>query len=416
MQPKIALYRDESYLWGLIILRTLRKLGVKVHTLTSGQVREGALEYFDLLVVPGGWASDKSAALGPDGKKAIRDFVHAGGSYLGICGGAGFALNTHEGIGLIDIKRVPTKQRIPSFSGEINLVPDKPAHPFWRGIRSPRMFYVWWPGQFDMDGSDIRIIARYGRPGRDFALADLPASDVQDWKKWEKKYGINLNPAILEGEPAIIEGHSGEGMFFLSYPHLETPGSRKGNLALFNVLEHLRPARRKSRNGLPKPGDRKRYKISAEGVNAAREMMAAASDVIAFGERNFLWYWRNKWVLQWRRGVRGVEYSALYEMVSEIWSLVKAGHTARDAEINRKIMDTHEAALGFFAEARILLMLERCALTDGAMSAIKSDDPEVNIMRERLFSSSMRWGGEFKKLLQSLDGVLCGMTDAPPKF
>ncbi len=413
---KIALYRDESYLWGLVLLRTLRKLGVKAHTLTSAQVRAGGLEYFDLLVVPGGWASDKSAALGPDGKEAIKDFVAGGGSYLGICGGAGFALNTHDGLGLIDIKRVPTKQRIPSFSGEINLVPDKPSHPFWKGIKPPRMFYVWWPGQFDLDGADGRIIARYGRPGRDFALADLPATDVQDWLKWENKYGINLNPVILEGEPAIIEGRSGEGKLFLSYPHLETPGSRKSNLALLNVMEYLKPARRKPQNGLPERGNKKSYKISAEGVNAAREMMAAASDFIAFGERNFLWYWRNKWVLQWRRGVRGVEYSALYEMVSEIWCLIKAGNSARDAEINRKIIDAREMALEFFADARILLMLERYALTDGAMSAIRSDDPEVNIMRERLFSSSMRWGGEFKKLLKSLDEVLYGMTDPRQKF
>ncbi len=414
--PKIALYRDESYLWGLVILRTLGRLGVKVHTLTSGQVREGALEYFDLLVVPGGWASDKSAALGHDGKRAIRDFVAGGGSYLGICGGAGFALNTHDGLGLIDIKRVPTKRRIPSFSGEINLVPDKPPHPFWRGIKSPRLFHVWWPGQFDLDGNDSRIIARYGLPGRDFALADLPAPDVLDWQKWEEKYGINLNPAALEGEPAIIEGKCGDGKLFLSYPHLETPGSRKGNLAFLNALEYLKPAGWKPKNWLPGPGVKKRYKISAEGVDAAREMMAAACDFIAFGERNFLWYWRNKWVLQWRRGVRGVEYSALYEMVSEIWSLVKAGHTAHDPEINRKIMDVREGALKFFAEARVLLMLERYALTDGAMSAIRSDDPEVNLVRERLFSSSMRWGGEFKKLLKDLDEALYGMTEAPPKF
>ena len=414
--PKIALYRDESYLWGLVALKTLHKLGLEVHSLTSGQVREGALEYFDLLVVPGGWASDKSATLGRDGKRAIRDFAAGGGSYLGICGGAGFALNTPDGLGLLDIKRVPTKRRVPSFSGEINLVPDKPAHPFWKGIRSPRMFHVWWPGQFDLDGADGRIIARYGRPGQDFALADLPASDVKDWQKWEEKYGINLNPAALEGEPAIIEGRCGEGKLFLSYPHLETPGSRKGNLALLNVMEYLKPDGRKPKNGLPEPGNKKRYKISVEGVNASREMMAAAYDFIAFGERNFLWRWRNKWVLQWRRGVRGVEYSALYGLIREIWSLAEAGHAAHDPEINRKIMDARQETLEFFGEARALLMLERYALTDGAMSAIKSSAPEVNLMRERLFSSSMRWGGEFKRLLKDLDGVLYGMTEAPTKF
>ncbi|MHB8173174.1 MAG: BPL-N domain-containing protein [Nitrospirota bacterium] len=409
MPPKIALYRDESYLWGLIMLKTLRTLGVMAQPVTSGQVRDGALGYFDLLIVPGGWASDKSASLGQEGRGAIRDFVHGGGSYLGICGGAGLALDTPDGLGLVNVKRVPTRKRIPSFSGEINLVPEETAHPFWRGIRPPRLFHVWWPGQFDLGGADARIITRYGKPGRDFALADLPAPDVRDWPKWEERYGINLNPAALEGEPAVIEGYSGDGMVLLSYPHLETPGSRKGHVALLNVLEYLKPARRKPQRGLPEK-DKVKYKISDEAVDAAREMMEAAYDFIAFGERNFLWYWRNNWVLQWRRGVRGVEYSALYALIGEIWERVKADHPAAAPEFNRKIMDARQVALKFFEDSKALLMLERYALMDGKMSAIKSEDTEVNRMRERLFSSSKRWGGEFKTLLKDIDEALNGIS------
>ena len=75
MFPKIALYWDESYLWGLIALKTLRKLGVPVRPVTSGQVRAGMLDYSDLLIVPGGWASDKTAALRQEGRDAVREFV-----------------------------------------------------------------------------------------------------------------------------------------------------------------------------------------------------------------------------------------------------------------------------------------------------------------------------------------------------
>ena len=82
------------------------------------------LDYSDLLIVPGGWASDKTAALGQEGRDAVREFVRSGGSYLGICGGAGFALDTQDGLGLVNVKRVPTAQRIPSFSGEIGLIPE----------------------------------------------------------------------------------------------------------------------------------------------------------------------------------------------------------------------------------------------------------------------------------------------------
>jgi hypothetical protein len=404
MFPKIALYWDESYLWGLLALKTLRKLGVPVRPVTSAQVRTGMLDYFDLLVVPGGWASDKTAALGQEGHDALRGFVRNGGSYLGICGGAGFALDTRDGLGLLNVKRVPTAKRIPSFSGDIGLIPEA-AHPFWRGIRSPRLFHVWWPGQFDAIGEEVRIVARYGMPGPDFALADLPASAVSDWEKWEKKYEINLNPEALEGEPAVIEGYSGDGKVFLSYPHLETPGSRKGNKALLNVLEYLKPARRKAKRGRPEK-DKALHEISTEAVDAAREMMEAAEEFIAFGERNFLWYWRNDWALQWRRGVRGVEYSTIYALTKEIWGHVKTGRPAPDSDYGGKLIAARDEALRFFGDARELLMKERFALMDGAMSAIRSGDPEVNHMRERLFSSSKRWGGEFKKVLKDLDELV----------
>jgi hypothetical protein len=407
MVPKIALYWDESYLWGLIALKTLRRLGVPVRLITSSQVRAGMLDCFDLLIVPGGWASDKTAALRQEGRDVVREFVRSGGSYLGICGGAGFALDTRDGLGLLNVKRVPTAQRIPSFSGEIELVPEE-SHQFWKGIKSPRMFHVWWPGQFDVIGEDVRIVARYGRPGADFALADLSASEVSNWEKWEKKYEINLNPAALEGEPAVIEGYSGDGMVILSYPHLETPGSRKGNKALLNVLDHLKPVMRKAKKG-PLKKNKKQYEISGEAVNAAREMMKAAEEFITFGERNFLWYWRNDWTLQWRRGVRGVEYSTLYALTKEIWRHVKVERSAPDPDFNRKLIEARNEVLRFSGDARALLMKERFALMEGAMSAIRSNDPEVNHMRERLFSSSKRWGGEFKKVLKSLDELVFGV-------
>ena len=38
----------------------------------------------------------------------------AGGSYLGFCGGAGLA--TMDGMGLLNVKRKPTKERVPSLS------------------------------------------------------------------------------------------------------------------------------------------------------------------------------------------------------------------------------------------------------------------------------------------------------------
>jgi glutamine amidotransferase-like uncharacterized protein len=46
---------------------------------------------FDVLYVPGGWAIDNIREIAPLGKRAIRQFVQAGKSYIGVCAGAYFA-------------------------------------------------------------------------------------------------------------------------------------------------------------------------------------------------------------------------------------------------------------------------------------------------------------------------------------
>ena len=91
--------------------------GLACDLIRSEDVRKGKLSDYSLLFVPGGWASNKIKALGNDGIEEIKRFVHEGGAYLGFCGGAGLA--TMDGIGLVPVKRRPTKDRVPSFSGRI---------------------------------------------------------------------------------------------------------------------------------------------------------------------------------------------------------------------------------------------------------------------------------------------------------
>ncbi len=49
------------------------------------------LRDIELIIVPGGFASQKIKRLRDRGLNIIRDFVKSGGSYIGICGGAGLA-------------------------------------------------------------------------------------------------------------------------------------------------------------------------------------------------------------------------------------------------------------------------------------------------------------------------------------
>ena len=409
---RIALLWDESFLWALMACKGFRALGIEPKVLTSADVRDGGLDGSDILFVPGGWASDKTVSLGGAGADAIRSFVEGGGSYLGFCGGAGLALDVRGGLSLTHASRIPTAHRVPSFSGDINLVPGDKNHPIWRGIRPPYSFTAWWPGQFHIgDGEGISVVARYGAPARDFCSADLPASDIEGygegWGGWEEAYGINLDPARLSGEPAIIETHYGKGRVFLSYLHLETPGSRKGNRALLNLVEYLKPKRRafKGKGRTAK----KSYPISIESQKAADDMMRAAKDFIAFGERNFLWYWRNSWILQWRRGVRGVEYSMLYGMIKEVADGLKSKTKGHDPALSENIIAVRDRVIPFFEDAKVLLLKERFALMSGGMSSIRSGDASVDALRERLFSGQKRLGGEFKAILDLLDEVVRGV-------
>jgi len=403
MDMSIALLWDESFLWALTAHKGLRALGVEPCIVSAADVRGGALEGHGVLFVPGGWASDKSAKLGPEGADAVRSFVRSGGSYLGICGGAGLALDDRGGLALTHVSRVPTAHRVPSFSGEIILKPTDAAHPIWRGIRRPYSFTAWWPGQFHIPAdSGVRVLAEYDRPGRGFCTADLNASDVElyddGYEKWEAGYGINLDPARLAGEPAIIEAEYGTGRVLLSYLHLETPGSRKGNRALANLLEYLKPQRQVC-NKRGKASARKTCPVSPEAARASEEMYRAAREFISFGERNMLWYWRTPWLLQWRRGVRGVEYSMLYAMLGEIRGIT-------DGRVNDMVVALEGDVLSFFEDAKRLLMKERRALMGGSMSTIKSTDPEVDRLREGLFSGSKRLGGRYKDILDRLDAVI----------
>jgi len=61
----VALYWDESFLWALLAYRALCALGKTPAILTSEDVRAGHLKRHEVLVVPGGWSSDKTVALGP---------------------------------------------------------------------------------------------------------------------------------------------------------------------------------------------------------------------------------------------------------------------------------------------------------------------------------------------------------------
>jgi hypothetical protein len=407
-----ALLWDESFLWGIMAWRALQEAGLPFDLLRAEEVRRGGLAHYRMLFVPGGWASNKIAALGEQGCEEIRRFVEAGGSYLGICGGAGLA--TREGIALLPVGRKPSAQRVTSFSGGIRVSPA--AHPIWQGVEVP-IFTAWWPSQPTVGDPGVRVLAAYEEAQPDALSSDIPVEtgESQGWPALEASYGILLNPARLLGEPAVLEGRCGRGRVVLSMLHFDTPGDRSGRVVLQNLWRYLTagsPAALAAGGNGPSEGPR--VCVPPDIVATLAEILAGVEELIAAGEGLLLWRWRNPFLLQWRRGVRGLEYSTLSVMTREIQSRLALGRRDPDGDaalsecadsdrLRQELLEIQQQLAPFVAKAKRLLERERCYMQTGPLSPLRCDDGEIRDLRRELFASAMSHGGAFKRLIDTVD-------------
>ena len=162
----IAIFWDASQLWGLLVWRAAEAFGLPYRLVKAKEIAQGALsDKTSLLLVPGGTARHKSAALGEKGREAVRAWVRGGGRYVGFCGGAGLGLSdaadpvrTAEigtGLQLCPWHRAEIGERVQHFvSGHVRvrfqgghpLVPECFSDPVPPG--SEPAIPIWWPGRF----------------------------------------------------------------------------------------------------------------------------------------------------------------------------------------------------------------------------------------------------------------------------
>ena len=439
--PPVAVLWDQSLVWGLLCIDTLSKLGVPFQLLSAPQICQDILEGFQVLLVPGGWAAHKVRVLGETGRVKIAKFIDEGGSYLGFCGGAGLALSSPPALYLTPIRRMPMPERLPSASGEI-YVSGTLSHPAWKDIDPEIPVSIWWPSQFRLEpGCKATRLAAYSVPGAGFQVADLRVCDVDQCDRWgelEKAYGINLDPARIKGHPAIIEIERGKGRLILSYAHLETPGDIRGNRLFFNILNYLNDASENSNPGRtsrarpqvserrPEAGDQRPGIFTpstgacfpAPGVSTAKQ---AAADLIAFGEANLLWSWRKPWLLNWRRGIRGLEYGSLYVMLSNMANLEQRSASLQGQELRQAIHapgwsmmanELEEKTLEFCGLAKRLLFEEKIATRTGTVSKLGKVNERVDPLRSALFGNRMNHGGLCSALFDLIDRMLLDLIRA----
>jgi putative intracellular protease/amidase len=383
--------------------KALISAGLSCELIRSEDVKNGRLREYSLLFVPGGWASNKVKSLGNDGIEEIKRFVNDGGAYLGFCGGAGLA--TMDGIGLVPVRRRPTKERVPSFSGRIRL--STSGHPLWLGISEP-VFHAWWPSQFVIDGNSVAVLATYGEAMPDSFSSDVNVGDAEaagSWPQLESIYRINLDPKRLLNEPAVIEGAFGKGKVLLSLVHFDTPGDVNGVVMLQRLWKYfdIGPIQKSA----SEPASREGQFCVAAHDPVLSELETVVDDLVNLGFRNFLWFWRNVMLLQWRRGVRGLEYCTLFIMVHEIASVLRSWNPENEGRATVKNLEhIRELLLPFASKAKQLLVRERFAMQNAPITYERCDDPEMQAVRDELFSRSKSHGGLFKELLDELDRVL----------
>ncbi len=393
--------------------KALKGQGLPFELIRAEDIKAGKLDRYKMLFVPGGWASNKSRALEETGLAVIRDFVAKGGSYLGFCGGAGLATKTKGGIGLLNVKRRPTKERVPSFSGKIEL--NLKSHPIWKTAGEDQkqrttVFNAWWPSQLIVEDNDVEVLATYGNALSDSFSSDLNVGDVElngDWAAMENIYKINLDPGRLLNEPSVIEGMYGKGKVILSLVHFDTPGDLNGQQVLVNLWEYLAEGTKaQSGKRKAKKEDEINIHIKAPGTLCAM-LYALCSELMLLGERNFLWFRRNSMLFQWRRGVRGLEYNTLHIMMKEIAEIIGGREEEqRIKNIDERLENIKDLLIPFAGKAKKLLILERHAMQKGPITYEKCDDAEIQEIRLELFSDSKSHGGMFKALLDEMDKLL----------
>ncbi|GAB4410894.1 MAG: hypothetical protein OHK0032_06710 [Thermodesulfovibrionales bacterium] len=272
------------------------------------------------------------------------------------------------------------------------------------------IFHAWWPSQFIVNDRSVRILATFGESLPDSYSSDLNIGDVRkngNWKELEELYGINLDPERLKDEPAVVEGRYGDGKVLLSLIHFDTPEDEKGAGVLRNVWRyygcHYAIAPGRENSGFRGQNSMRGLELN----NHCSTLLHCCSEIIDFGVRNFLWFWRTPMLLQWRRGVRGLEYNTLYVMVKEIAEIGQQSSSSVICENNHSLENYCSA---FKEKALRLLMLEGSSIQKGSKidsySIGEHLEPEIKALRQELFGNAKSHGGLFKEILDKIDHIL----------
>lgn len=391
MQQKIIyILWDHSHIWGLMALRSLRKLGMEPKLIKAIEIAQGTvLGKFDgLLLVPGGNARQKAAALQAEGLKEVREYVKRGGIYLGFCGGAGLALafDPSESLGLCPWRRASYTSRLAHMiSGHLSCRLEHGAR-----LNLP----VWWPGQFEpLPGREVSVLASFVAPCADLWLADLPLHRLPAEARamLNQTPGLTRIPPLPPGQPLAVQTRYGDGLSILSYAHPETPGSLDANRWLVDLLASSGI----EVVGQQSPTDWDTCASGRKEPGFLYDLHQKMKEVMQLGEQAGLLFRRTGWLWGWRHGIAGM---ACNNVLATLAFLLEY---PPEEELYRRWLakPIQETVTRFVGQAASLFWKIRIQITLGRHDLLEAEQAEV-------FGHPRLGGGLAEQALTALESLI----------
>ena len=184
-QADVAIYSDRG-VWSESV-RAAGKMfpwmGYTVERVNAEEIKNGVLENFQILCVPGGNMYQYAEDLSSKGIDHIRDFIHGGGGYVGICGGAYFAgervIWRGDQLPMMSLNLFPSTAQGPydeiipyPDSGMCKVIIVDSTHPITQTEPdSAWMLYYWGPALIPENVADVTILGRYDITDQPMMLA-----------------------------------------------------------------------------------------------------------------------------------------------------------------------------------------------------------------------------------------------------
>jgi hypothetical protein len=177
---------------------------------TAKQIREGVLKGFDVAVQGGGGAHAQADELEEQGREQLREFVRAGGGYLGICAGAYLASADEPYYLAILNSRVIDRRHWARGRGDVELG-ITPAGQSELGEPRKKVTVMYHQGP---------LLAPAGR-------TDLPA--YTEVARFDTEVAQKGAPhGVMQGTTALASGVYGKGRVFVISPHPEQTAGEEG--------------------------------------------------------------------------------------------------------------------------------------------------------------------------------------------